>query len=119
MTGATEASSFGGPTFHDRCRRLEWFNVDVQISWQARYFGHCGGLISWQVQWTFGNVARFQKSESLERKLRFGILMLSLEVLLVESPWRDVNLDVQKSWQAEYLWTLKCRFVAGAAPCRP
>ena len=41
-------------TFRDRCRRLEQFDVDVQILWQAQYFGDGGGLrhalISWQVQ---------------------------------------------------------------------
>ena len=55
VAGARETLWSGPtPTFHDRRRRLERFCVNVQISWQAQYFGHGGGLrralISWQVQ---------------------------------------------------------------------
>ena len=41
--------------------------INVQILWQARYFGHGSGLrhalVSWHVQslLTFGHVVRFQK----------------------------------------------------------
>ena len=49
MAGAGETSCFG--TYRDRCRRSERFYVNVQISWQAQYFGYGGGiwpaLISW------------------------------------------------------------------------
>ena len=50
------------------------------------------------------------QGKSLERKLRFGILMLSLEVLLLRialAGLHDVNLDVQISWQAQYFVGLK------------
>ena len=48
----------------------------------------------------------------LEAKLRFGILMLSLEVLLVRitlAGMCDVNLDVQISWQAQCVVDLEVR----------
>ena len=42
--------------------------------------------------------------------MRFEVLMLSLEALLLRSAsagLRNVNLDVRISWQAQHLWTLR------------
>ena len=49
MASARETSCFGGSrlTFRDRCRILERLYVDVQISWQARCFGHGDGGGLW------------------------------------------------------------------------
>ena len=52
--------------------------------------------------WTCGSFAEI--GGSLKRKPRFGILVLSLEVLLLRialAGLRGVNLDAQISWQAQ------------------
>ena len=53
---------------------------------------------------TFGHVARFRNRSKSRAKAALGILMLSLEVLLLRialAGLRDLNLDVQTSWQAQ------------------
>ena len=89
VAGARETSGFGGlkSTFCERFRRSEQFDVDVQILWQAQYFGHGGlrhVLISWQAQY-----------------------FVDLEVQISWQAPYFVDLEVRISWQAQYL---KCRF---------
>ena len=47
--------------------------------------------------WTRGSFSEI--GGSVERKLHFGILMLSLEALLLRNGWAGLR-DVQISWQA-------------------
>ena len=77
-----ETSCFGGPKSrcHDRCKGSERFDVDVQISWQVRSDFVAGAVK--RDFWICGSLSEI--GGSLERKLRFGILMLSLEKLLLQ-----------------------------------
>ena len=95
MAGARDTSCSGDPksTFRDRCRRSEGVYVDVQISFQAQYFGHGGGLrralISRQVQRAvaFDMWLVFRNRRKSRAKAAFwhlDILMPSLEVLLLQ-----------------------------------
>ena len=70
MAGAWETLLFGGPKSTFRDKRL---CVDAQL-----YFGHGGGLLCALI--VVGAVNRV--GGSVKRKLRCGIFMLSLEVLL-------------------------------------
>ena len=121
------------------------FYVDVQISWQVRDFGGglpCSHFVTGGVNRDFWTRCLFSKvGGRLKRKLRIWLLLrITLAGL------RNVNLDVQISWQAQYfvdlemqipwqeqhfvdldvwiswrstLWTLKCRFCGRAALCEP
>ena len=133
MAGARVSTCFGDPksTFRSRGKRSEQVYFDVQILWQAQYFGHDVGfrraLISWQDLWTCGSAS--EAGRSLERMLRFGILTLSLEALVLRSQLNlaglhDVSLDVQTSWQdfveAQFFPTSLCGvLVFRSAPAAP
>ena len=76
----------------------------MQILWQVEHFGYGGDLrranfvtgAAKRDFWTCGSLSEI--GGSLARKLRFGILMLSLEALLRRnalSGLRHVNLEMQ------------------------
>ena len=93
VAGARETSCLGGPewTFRDRRKGSERLYLEVQSSWQAQLFGHNGVLrrasdsVTGAVNRDFSTCGPFSEvGGSLARKLRFGILMLSLEALAVK-----------------------------------
>ena len=58
--------------------------------------------------WTCGSFSEI--GGTLAQKLRFGILMLSLEALLGQNALaglRHVNLEMRMSWQAQHFVNLK------------
>ena len=78
----------------------------MQISWQVQYFGHGDGLPRAldmnRDLWTCGSLSEF--GGFIERKLRFGILMLSFNTLLLRNALASAS---------------RCEsdFMAGAALC--